>query len=344
MRTLTNRNNLPQTLVDAIADDQHWLGGDISVTTLIDAPQIRMLRKNNDVEEDVMDKMFATLGTGVHAILERSQVPSVKRRAFMVVLDELRRVYQEAKDATEKDKEYLVDKVTEIGSFLKKLMNTLFPQGADKYLFEHRMVTEVLGWKLSGTSDLYEKDSFKIWDYKVCSVYQYKSPEGNKKWKEQLNIYAYMLRKQGHRVDKISVVAIFRDFSAMALARDSYGYPPAITVEIPVPVMNNEDVEKLIFERVGLHQRVQAGEHTECTAEDRWAKPDTYAIMKPGFKRSVKNFGDNFTAMVFLGDKKHLYPEAYIEHRPGEFGNKCNNYCDVKNFCPQFKKHLEETK
>lgn len=341
MRKLTNRNNLPQTLVDAISDDQHWLGGDISVTTLIDAPQIRMLRKNNTVEEDVMDKMWATLGTGVHAILERSQVPSSKRRAFMVVVDAFRDLYKEALEL--KDEEAAA-KTMETGKFLKGLMNSLFPQEADRYLFEHRMVTEMAGWKVSGTSDLYEKAIFKVWDYKVCSVYQYKDPEGNKKWKQQLNIYAYKLRRQGYRVDKISVVAIFRDFSGAAQLRDPYGYPPAMTVEIVIDVMKNEDIEKLMLERIAIHKRAQAGEQIDCAAEDRWTTPDTFAIMRPGKARSIKNFGDNFTAMVFLGDNKHLYPDAYIEHRPGEFGRRCLSYCDVKNFCPQYKQHLETLK
>ena len=43
----TNKFNLPSEVFDSIRYDGHITNGDISVTTLIDPPQIKILKKNN---------------------------------------------------------------------------------------------------------------------------------------------------------------------------------------------------------------------------------------------------------------------------------------------------------
>ena len=64
-RILTNKYGLPNTLYDAIKYDTHKLAGDISVTTLIDAPQVRLLKKKHTYEEDVVDGLYALMGTAL---------------------------------------------------------------------------------------------------------------------------------------------------------------------------------------------------------------------------------------------------------------------------------------
>ena len=70
---LTNKHNLPELLVAAIGNDPYTKGkADISVTQLIDSPQIRFLReKHPDRESDVSDMIWAFFGQSVHAMLER---------------------------------------------------------------------------------------------------------------------------------------------------------------------------------------------------------------------------------------------------------------------------------
>jgi hypothetical protein len=71
---LTNTYGLPEALVRAIKNDPYTGGGDISVTKLIDAPQVRVLRKQfgSAVVEDVSDRIWSLLGQAVHTILERA--------------------------------------------------------------------------------------------------------------------------------------------------------------------------------------------------------------------------------------------------------------------------------
>lgn len=76
----TNNNNLPESFVQAVTNDPYYdeERGDISVTTLIGPPQIRVLKAKHDdqIIEDVTDRLWALFGQMGHAILERQTTPS----------------------------------------------------------------------------------------------------------------------------------------------------------------------------------------------------------------------------------------------------------------------------
>lgn len=75
MPTITNVHGLPQSLVAAVTNDPYTNGGaDISTTTLIDAPQVRVLKRKHSeaLTVDVSERIWALLGQGVHTILERA--------------------------------------------------------------------------------------------------------------------------------------------------------------------------------------------------------------------------------------------------------------------------------
>jgi len=83
MKTVTNLHNLPDSIVTACLSDNHKVYGDCSVTQLIDSPQVRYLRRNNDVTIDAMDMVWALLGTAVHNIIEQSEVESIDARKLL---------------------------------------------------------------------------------------------------------------------------------------------------------------------------------------------------------------------------------------------------------------------
>jgi len=70
----TNEMNLPLSLVSAITNDDYTMGSaDISVTTLIQPPKIRVLssRHRDEITEDVADCIYRLVGSNTHYILER---------------------------------------------------------------------------------------------------------------------------------------------------------------------------------------------------------------------------------------------------------------------------------
>jgi hypothetical protein len=76
---ITNTYDLPQALVEAVKNDPYTGGGDISVTKLIDSPQLRILRNQykESIVEDVTDRIWSLLGQAVHTILERANKSDV---------------------------------------------------------------------------------------------------------------------------------------------------------------------------------------------------------------------------------------------------------------------------
>lgn len=73
---ITNNHNLPESFVNFARNDKYSKGkSDISVTTLIDSPRVRLLREANSTEltSDASDMIWPLFGTAVHHILESSK-------------------------------------------------------------------------------------------------------------------------------------------------------------------------------------------------------------------------------------------------------------------------------
>lgn len=90
---ITNHQNLPAALVNAVLDDEYDKGDSIlSVTQLITPPRIVLLQDVNadNLSIDVVDRVPALLGTAVHKILEKGskhlQDHIVEERLFADIL------------------------------------------------------------------------------------------------------------------------------------------------------------------------------------------------------------------------------------------------------------------
>ena len=73
---------------------------------------------------------------------------------------------------------------------------------------EERLFTEYDGWTLSGAIDIQEvhEDGVIISDFKVTSVWSVIYDKAS--WHDQLNVYAYLVRKaKGKSVKKLQIVA-----------------------------------------------------------------------------------------------------------------------------------------
>lgn len=331
MSILTNNYNLPQPLVDAVKADSYEVSGDISTTTLISPPQVRMLKKQfgRDIEEDVSEYLWALLGTAVHGILERSHIKDVRKRAFLMVIETLK---DECKTATKKEQE----DYTSIAKKLFILIDKFFPEIKGRYIYEMKLHYDLNGFVLSGKFDLYDIIEKCLYDYKVCSVYAYMYPESRKTWTIQLNVYAFMLRNEGYEVNDLKIVAIFRDWSA-SRGLNNPDYPKKQFITIPLTMYSQEDVKKSIDRRMELHREAEiSGVVPECSGEERWASTGTFNVKKKGLKRRIAGLASEAMASEYIRENKHKYPpeSIYLEIVPGE-SKKCASYCSVRSVCPQ---------
>ncbi|KKN10956.1 hypothetical protein LCGC14_1031360 [marine sediment metagenome] len=195
---------------------------------------------------------------------------------------------------------------------------------------EHRMTVDYSGWTISGQFDVLYTDTHTLKDYKVSSVWSH-ILGGKADHDEQLNFYAYLAQRNGLQVDRLKVVMWFRDWMASQVERDKQ-YPPLKVIEHEIP-MWSLDTQALAFQdKVKLHQKAIDGVYPECTALERWARPDSWAVMKPGAKKAYRVFEEPALANA-LAESMGGYG---VVHRPGE-NIRCARYCPVMQFCKQAK-------
>ena len=208
-------------------------------------------------------------------------------------------------------------------------------------LTEERMFTEVEGWTISGQTDtitLTEEEGWVVSDYKFVTSYKFKRDFSGEltmppEYERQLNMYGHLLRENGFKVEGLKIVAIYRDWSKMEARRDG-NYPQLGAETHDVKLWSAAEAKEFMAERVRLHQAAE-NDLPECTDEDRWAKPDKYALMStPTSVRARKLFDTEVSAVTWAYENK-IKEGWVVEHRPG-VNTRCENYCLVSEYCEQF--------
>jgi len=221
----------------------------------------------------------------------------------------------------------VVDVSERVWALLGQAVHTILERAglrAEGMVAEERLFAAVRGWLVSGQFDIMDLDQRKISDYKVTTVYKAK---GNDKWTQQLNILRWLAHQNGHQVDKLEIVAIFRDWRKTEAERNP-DYPRAAIQAIEIPVWDLDETQDFIEERVFLHQQMRDGAEIACTDEERWYSGSTFAVIKPGNSRALKVYPEH--------PADELIPAGYVvEHRQGEY-KRCMHYCDVAPFCEQW--------
>jgi hypothetical protein len=197
-------------------------------------------------------------------------------------------------------------------------------------LAEMPLEVVVDGMTITGRLDLLDKDGV-LRDFKCTSVFSFLLPD-KKEWERQLNCYAWMLKKAGHEVKKLTINAILRDWSHRKSVTDP-DYPKIPFVEKEIELWPDDKAEAFLKERVAAHNNPNP---PICSSEEKWEKPNRYAVMQKGKKRAIKLYNSKFEADTCCDKEKG----QYVEDRPGECV-RCENYCSAKQWC-DFGKTLKE--
>jgi len=214
----------------------------------------------------------------------------------------------------------------------------LSKQTSDNVTIEQRLIWPINGYRVTGKPDLYNHDTETLEDYKITSVYKviFGQKEGYKDWTEQLNVYAWLLRKNGLEVRCSSITAILRDWNLRDSKRNA-DYPEIQIVKIPIEIWSEKAQEEFISQK--LETLKYSKDNTDedlplCTAEERWASPTSWAIKKDGRKIAVRVFNSVNEAEAYLVSSKE-FENHTIEVREGE-DRRCANYCPVNQFCSYY--------
>ena len=248
-------------------------------------------------------------------------------------------------------KEVYGDKITEDVSertfaLYGQLVHLLLERSGEQdrnALTEERMFTEVEGWTISGQTDTItlteDQRSWVVSDYKFVTAYKFKRNYSGElvmpaEYEQQLNMYGHLLRENGFKVDGLKIVAIYRDWSKMEAKRDK-NYPQLGAETHDVKLWSEEDAREFMAERVRLHQAAE-NDLPECDEEERWAKPDKYALMPNANSVRARKLFDTEVAAVTWAYENKIKEGWVVDHRPG-VNTRCENYCLVSEYCEQFK-------
>ena len=227
---------------------------------------------------------------------------------------------------------------TAVHSILEKGKET------DTQLKENKIVIDIDDeYKLSGIFDLYDESTKTVTDYKTGSVWKVIFDEWDD-YRKQLLMYAYMLRTIGFECEKGEIVLLLKDHSKTKAKTDA-NYPdaPVYVKRFYFSEDDFEEIEKFIyskFEELKRCEQLSDDEIPPCTPEERWHKGDTWAVMKEGRKTAIKVFDDFLDADKYC-ESINLDGKHYIQFREGK-DSKCDEYCNVAEHCPFYKKKYED--
>ena len=93
---------------------------------------------------------------------------------------------------------------------------------------------------------------------------------------------------------------------------------------MPVELFSEEKAEWYLNSRLQAYIAARS-QMPECSPEERWARPDIYAVLKPGGKRAVRLFESENEALAFAEKSGGGF---YVQKRPGS-SVRCEMYCPV---------------
>ena len=183
----------------------------------------------------------------------------------------------------------------------------ILEKGAPEDSFgEESLSADIGGITIIGKSDLYHNKGIEDW--KVTSVYSFQlgmKPE----WKAQQNLYRWLWKENGFPVEKLTINAILRDWLKSKMLADS-NYPRIPFQSVRVAIWDYHSTIKYILERIELHNQ---NSPLECTPEEKWARPTTWAVMKKGQKRAKRVLNTEKEAEEWMCNQKDLF----VEERKG---------------------------
>jgi hypothetical protein len=201
-------------------------------------------------------------------------------------------------------------------------------------------------YELSGIFDLYDDSTGTVTDYKTCSVWKLQVGDFED-WRRQTLMYCWLLRRAGFDASNGEVVAIMRDHN-MRKAKTERDYPkhPVMRVEWHFTDDDIRSIEEHIYGWFhAVHEQgYRADEELwPCSPDQRWHKPDKWAVMQTGKKRAIRLFEDEEQAGEYMDQLIEKNGARYhMEFRQGE-DTRCQSYCSVAQFCPYGRKFFQDS-
>ena len=232
--------------------------------------------------------------------------------------------------------EITVDAADSVWAVWGTAVHALLESQPDNNFHEESFKVPVGNSFVTGQVDSYDMEHATIFDWKTASVWKVQFADFSD-WYKQGMTYAWLLKQSGLEVRHCVFIALLKDHSKTKAKTDaSYPQSPVFKYEFDVTDEELAQTEaRIIAKVVEIENAYKLGDDDiePCSAEERWADGEKWAVMKNGRKTAVKVFDNQQDADAMAGE---LGNSHYVEHRPA-ISRKCGEYCSCKEFCNFYK-------
>jgi hypothetical protein len=176
------------------------------------------------------------------------------------------------------DAEIEIEADTLLASFLGTCFHKGIEAGTETGTAERRLSIDVNGWKLSGGMDHYHEGV--LTDYKTATTWKtmLDCADGRiEDFEAQLNVYAHILRANGHPVHKLMLFVLFKDWNKGSLGKAKKifapgvqgGYPEASWLHFELPLWDAKVAEQYVIHKIKAHQAAESVLPL-CTSKEMW--------------------------------------------------------------------------
>ena len=232
--------------------------------------------------------------------------------------------------------EITVDAADSVWAVWGTAVHALLESQPDNNFHEEYFKVPVSNSFVTGQVDSYDMEHATIFDWKTASVWKVQFNDFSD-WRRQGLTYAWLLKQSGLDVKKCRFVALLKDHSKTKAKTDSsYPQSPVYIYEFDVtPEDMAETRDRILNKVLEIESAYKLDDDAiePCSAEERWADGEKWAVMKNGRKTAIKLFDNSADADAMAGE---LGNSHYVEHRPA-ISRKCGDYCNCKDFCNFYK-------
>jgi hypothetical protein len=232
--------------------------------------------------------------------------------------------------------EITVDAADSVWAVWGKAVHALLESQPDNNFHEESFKVPVCNSFVTGKVDSYDMEHATIYDWKTASVWKVQFADFSD-WYRQGMTYAWLLKQSGLEVRHCRFIVLLKDHSKKKAKYDSsYPQSPVFVYEFDVTDEELAQTEERIIDKVREIESVYKLDDDNiepCSAEERWADGEKWAVMKNGRKSAVKVFDNQLDADAMAGEMGNSH---YVEHRPA-ISRKCGEYCLCKDFCNFYK-------
>lgn len=229
-----------------------------------------------------------------------------------------------------------VDAADQVWAVWGTAVHALMESQPDNNFHEEKFKVPVSNSYVTGQVDSYDMENAIINDWKTASVWKIQYADFTD-WRQQGLTYAWLLQQSGLEVKKCRFIALLKDHSKSKAKFDAnYPQSPVYIYEFAVTPADLEATGARIMKKVQeieAAQKMSDDEIEACTAEERWADAEKWALMKNGRKTAVKLYDNQQEAAAAAGEQGNSY---YVEHRPA-VSKKCDDYCNACKWCNFYK-------